>query len=80
MGVRTEETTIYPNESGIWQVDLVQKSIARITISELQFDWAFEVPAKTGPVNIRDIPQLRGASFDGIWPQESGTPARITKG
>jgi hypothetical protein len=48
------------DSAGMWQADLVRGSYARVQIPELQFTHVFEVPQEAGPVNIRDIPQLRG--------------------
>ena len=73
VGITSGRNIVYPNSDGIWQVRLTRKTVARITINELGLDWAFEVPDKDGPVNIRDIPQIRGGSFYGIYPEQDGT-------
>jgi hypothetical protein len=63
---------VYPDANGMWQVQLIQKSFARIQIPAIELDWAFEVPSKPGPINIRDVQQLRGLST-GIFSDMTGT-------
>lgn len=77
VGIVATAETVYPDAAGVWQVSLLQKALVRIEIAELGLSWAFEVPAKVGPVNVRDLPQLRGASFNGIWDADDGSPAVI---
>jgi hypothetical protein len=38
------------------------------------------VPDAEGPINIRDIKQLRGGSFYGQFPEMTGVPDNITTG
>lgn len=73
VGVVASDTTVHPDENGFWSVELLQDAIARISIPVLDLDWAFRVPKKNGPVNIRDIPQVRTADFYGIWPDMQGS-------
>jgi len=70
----TSEKTVYTDAAGIWQVSLVQKTEALVTIPDLRFEYAFEVPAKTGPINIRDIAELRGGSFHALHGEPLGVP------
>lgn len=66
---------VYPDENGLWQVGLVYGAYTRIEIPSIEFSWTFEVPAKPGPINIRDIPQLRGEAL-GLFQQEDGERMR----
>lgn len=79
LGITRADTVVQVNQ-GMWQASLLQGSYARITIPALRFDWSFRVPKEEGPINIRDIPQLRGSSFDGLYPGTAGTRERITTG
>lgn len=60
LGVTNAQKAVFPNADGMWEVLLVQGTYARIFIPEMSFEWTFLVPSVTGPVNIRDIAQLRG--------------------
>jgi hypothetical protein len=71
LGLTAASQTVYPGADGIWQVRLIQKAYARITIPALDFDWAFIVPASVGPVNVRDIPLVRQADAYGLFPDQS---------
>lgn len=76
LGIADNTRTVYPNAAGIWQVELVQGTYARVHIPAIEFSWAFEVPKKLGPVNVRDIPQLRGSAL-GAFPEMQGdSPVR----
>ena len=63
LGVIGRKVIINPDANGIWQIGLIRKIYARVEIPALDFSWAFEVPDKPGPINIRDIPQLRGQAL-----------------
>jgi len=65
LGIVAGERTVYPDSNGMWQVELIKNTRARIIIEEMNFDWTFKVPNDSGPVNITDIPQLRGQEFHG---------------
>lgn len=81
VGVPVDQSIIVqPNAEGIWRVELLRKTLARIQIPDLNFEWAFEVPDAQGPINIRDIPQLRGADFSGLWPGQDGVRKPISLG
>jgi len=60
--------TVHPNEHGLWQVDVMRGAYVRITIPALSFVWAFEVPNVAGPVNVKDLPQLRGKALELFGP------------
>jgi len=79
VGVLSHYTTVYPNAEGIWQVTLIQGTVALVEIPSLQYQHAFEVPKKS-LVNIRDIPQIRGRDLNGIFPNMQGLPANIPRG
>jgi hypothetical protein len=79
LGVPTSEQIVTPNTDGVWQVRLVQGAYAKIRIPDLQYDHAFLVPEKEGPVNIRDIPFLRQADLHGLYPDQSVTQAGIPR-
>ena len=61
--------------AGLWRVALLRRCHARIVIAELGIDYAFEVPDREGPINLRDIPRLRQADAHGQWNDESKTKA-----
>lgn len=63
VGMVGSNRTIYPDRNGMWKIALVQKTYARIVCAAIGLDWSFEVPVKAGPVNVRDIPQLRGQAL-----------------
>jgi len=67
LGMTFTQETVFTTDQGIWQVDLVQRALVRITIEELGYEKSFEVPGKTGPVNIRDVADYRGASHGGLY-------------
>lgn len=71
--------TVFPDNNGMWQVKLLRRSFARVSIPAVQLDWAFEVPNTPGPLNIRDIPQLRGAELT-VFPEMTGTPLALPFG
>ncbi len=77
LGVLQSSKIAYSDENGMWQVDLLQRTYARITIAKLSLDWAFEVPDREGPVNIRDIPLIRQADFFSQFPNQQGVKPRI---
>jgi hypothetical protein len=77
LGVPTSQQMLHPNSEGVWQVSLMQGAYARVRIPSLQYDHAFLVPEKEGPVNIRDIPIVRQADLNGLYPDQSGTHASI---
>lgn len=70
-GLLGRSSVVNPTDGGIWQVELVQGAYARIEIPELDFSWTFEVPKQTGPLNIRDISQLRGQDL-ALFPEMLG--------
>lgn len=80
LGIQNSSFTVYPNSKGIWQVSLIQRTVARVQIPDLKFDLAFEVPEELGPRNVRDIPQIQGGSFYGIFSEETGVPEALTRG
>lgn len=71
LGIVSRKQVVYPDENGMWQVSLVRRIYAKVEIPALDFSWAFEVPQAAGPVNIRDIPQLRGAAL-ALFPDMQG--------
>jgi hypothetical protein len=71
LALTSREIFLRPDASGMWSVDLVQGVYAHVSISSLNFEHVFEVPAQAGPVNIRDIPQLRGQDL-ALFPEYSG--------
>lgn len=64
IGLKMAQQRIFPDAAGMWQVELIRGTYARIQIPDLQFSFMFEVPSKAGPVNIRDIPELRGQALE----------------
>ena len=74
MGIQAWKTSVYPNASGICSDTLVQGVYALITIPALNFRWAFQVPEVPGPVNIRDIPCLKGSDWFSVTGEETGVP------
>jgi hypothetical protein len=79
MGLASGLRRVFLDENGMWQVELVRKTLARITIPALDLDWAFEVPDREGPVNIRDIPCQRGADFETTFGDNAGVRNPITR-
>ncbi len=77
IGVSSGARTLHPDVNGMWSVELIQKTFARIRIPALEFDWAFEVPDKEGPVNIRDVALLRQGDYYGTSPEQVGIGMRI---
>jgi hypothetical protein len=71
LGIVDSVRTVFSDLTGLWQVSLIQGTYARIEIPDLQYSWAFMVPNEVGPVNIRDIPALRGSAL-GIYPEMMG--------
>ena len=71
LGVVSRDIIVKPDDNGMWQVTLLRKAYAKIEIPSQEFVWAFEVPDKTGPINIRDIPQLRGQALQ-LFPEMLG--------
>lgn len=76
LGVVAASAEVFTDSNGIWQVSLVQGSYAQIEIPAINFTWTFEVPAKSGPINIRDIPTLRGEAL-GLFGPEYGERNRF---
>jgi hypothetical protein len=76
LGVVSSSLTVYPDATGVWQVTLLQGAYATISIDALDFSWTFETPASNGPINIRDIQQLRGAAL-GVFPELVGDRNRF---
>jgi hypothetical protein len=71
LAVTPSHRRVYPDANGMWQVSLVYGAYCRVEIPSIDFSWTFEVPAKAGPINIRDLPQLRGEAL-GLFQQEDG--------
>lgn len=76
LGIAAVMRTIFPDNNGIWQISLIQGAFARVSIPILDFTWTFEVPANAGPINIRDLPQLRGQAL-GVFPEMGGESTRF---
>jgi len=74
LGITARRFFVKPDANGMWSVNLIRKVFALIEIPAINFRWAFEVPDKDGPVNIRDIPQLRGQDL-ALFPEMDGTRA-----
>lgn len=79
LAVISSTRTTYPDANGLWQVELIRKAYARVRIPALELDWAFEVPDKTGPVNIRDLPLVRQGDVNGTFPEMTGVAPRIVR-
>lgn len=71
LGLVSRTATLAPDANGLWQIDLVRKAYAKVEIPALDFTWIFEVPNKSGPINVRDIPQLRGQALE-LFPEMQG--------
>ena len=54
---------VNPNSDGMWSVDLIQRSVMRIMIPALEFNVTFEVPARIGPINVKDLRPLSGQTL-----------------
>lgn len=76
LGLVNRSAVIKPDAGGIWQVELVRRAYAKVEIPSLDFILAFEVPDKAGPVNIRDIPQLRGQAL-ALFSEMTGAPGSL---
>lgn len=63
LGIVAKRDVIHPDENGMWQVDLIRGIYARIEIPALMFQRTFEVPRKAGPINVRDIAEVRGRAL-----------------
>jgi hypothetical protein len=79
VGHAPSQQIVFPNADGLWQVQLAQRSIARVTIAPLNYDWAFEVPAVEGPVNIRDTTLLRQGDRYNVYPEQVGLAAQLVR-
>lgn len=73
-GVQIGRQTVYTDENGVWQVTVARKSIIRVNIPSLRVEKMMEVPDLEGPINFRDIIEVRGGSFRGIFDEQTGVP------
>jgi hypothetical protein len=71
LGIIETSKTVYPDATGLWSVELLQSTYAKIEIPCLNYVSVFEVPAVSGPINVRDIPTLRGEE-SGLFPNQVG--------
>lgn len=80
LGIARDSSTTYCDTSGMWLVRLVRRCVARIRVPAQDFVWTFLVPDESGPVNIRDIKQLRPGDYYGIFPALDGDSPGIVTG
>lgn len=78
--VSSGPVSVYPDENGMWQVQLLQGIYVIVEISALEFEAAIQVPSTQGPVNICDINRLTGSDYGGIWGDQSGIPINPVRG
>lgn len=79
LGILPAAMRVYPDANGIWQVSLVRKAFARISIPALDFEKDIEVPDAIGPFNIVDVPGLTGTDASGIFQGGPGLRASIPR-
>lgn len=62
--------------NGMWSIDLVQGARVLLTLPGV-YSHAFTVPKARGPVNVRDLPQIRGTSINGSLDELGGIPVGL---